>query len=119
MTQELVPWIKQNLATTDKEQIWLLGLSKSGIGGEDMILKHPDLFTLDASWDFPADMSSYDQFGSDSANTTAPTQTSRQTIASPQSFVDAHKAPFLSDIRPLDRLILTFTKQMSRITILF
>ena len=27
--------------------------SKSGLGGEDLILKHPDLFTLAASWDFP------------------------------------------------------------------
>ena len=68
MTQELVPWIKQNLATTGQEQTWLLGFSKSGIGGQDLILKHPDLFTLAASWDFPADMSSYDQFGSNSAN---------------------------------------------------
>ena len=63
MTQELVPWIKQNLATTGNEQTWLIGFSKSGIGGQDLILKHPDLFSLAASWDFPADMSSYDQYG--------------------------------------------------------
>ena len=68
MTQELVPWIKQNLATTGNEQTWLIGFSKSGIGGQDLILKHPDLFTLAASWDFPADMSTYDQFGSSAAN---------------------------------------------------
>ena len=66
MTQELVPWIKQNLATTGQEQTWLIGFSKSGLGAQDLILKHPDLFTLAASWDFPADMSSYDQY-SDSA----------------------------------------------------
>src|SRR5208337_4490263 len=34
MTQELVPWIKQNLGTTGQEQTWLLGFSKSGIGGQ-------------------------------------------------------------------------------------
>jgi hypothetical protein len=45
MTQELVPWIKQHLSTSDSEQIWLIGFSKSGIGGRDLILKHPDLFT--------------------------------------------------------------------------
>ena len=63
MTQELEPWIKQNLATTGHEQTWLIGFSKSGIATQDLILKHPDLFSLAASWDFPADMSSYDQYG--------------------------------------------------------
>ena len=63
MTQELVPWIKQNLATTGHEQVWLIGFSKSGLGAQDLILKHPDLFTLAASWDFPADMASYDSLG--------------------------------------------------------
>ena len=46
MTQELVPWIKQHLATSGHEQTWLIGFSKSGIGGQDLILKHPDLFTV-------------------------------------------------------------------------
>ena len=50
------------------EQNWLIGFSKSGIGGEDLLLKHPDLFATAASWDFPADMASYDQFGSSSAD---------------------------------------------------
>lgn len=45
MTQELVPWIKQHLSTSGSEQIWLIGFSKSGIGGQDLILMHPDLFT--------------------------------------------------------------------------
>ena len=58
MTNELVPWVTQNLSTTGHEQNWLIGFSKSGIGGQDLLLKHPDLFTLAASWDFPADMSS-------------------------------------------------------------
>ena len=57
LTQELVPWLKQNLATTGHEQVWLIGFSKSGIGGQDLILKHPDVFSLAASWDFPADIS--------------------------------------------------------------
>ena len=62
MTQELVPFIKQNLETTGSEQIWLIGFSKSGLGAQDLILKNPGIFTLAASWDFPADMSSYDQY---------------------------------------------------------
>ena len=41
MTQDLVPWVTKNLSTTGHEQNWLIGFSKSGIGGEDLILKHP------------------------------------------------------------------------------
>ena len=81
MTQELVPWIKQNLAITGQEQTWLIGFSKSGLGGEDLILKDPGLFTLAASWDFPADMSSYDQYGSRRV-ITGRTRISRPTTAS-------------------------------------
>ena len=42
MTSELEPWVKANLATTGTEQIWLLGFSKSGLGAEDLLLKHPE-----------------------------------------------------------------------------
>ena len=63
MTTELQPWVKANLSTTGTEQHWLIGFSKSGLGAQDLLLKHPDLFTLAASWDFPADMSTYDQYG--------------------------------------------------------
>jgi Putative esterase len=62
MTTELRPWVKANFAVTGLEQHWLMGFSKSGIGGEDLILKHPDLFSVVASWDFPADMYSYSQY---------------------------------------------------------
>ena len=41
---------------------------KSGIGGQDLILKYPNLFTLVASWDFPADMSSYNEYQGAPAN---------------------------------------------------
>ena len=46
----------QEPATTGKEQNWLLGFSKSGLGAQDLILKHPGVFTAAASWDFPANM---------------------------------------------------------------
>ena len=42
------------------EQNWLIGFSKSGLGAQDLLLKHPDLFAAAASWDFPADMDAYD-----------------------------------------------------------
>ena len=67
MTRELVPWVERNLAVTGHEQNWLIGFSKSGLGAQDLILKHPDTFALAASWDFPADMSSYDEYGADPA----------------------------------------------------
>ena len=84
MATELVPWVDQNLATTGTEQNWLIGFSKSGYGGQDLLLKYPGLFTVAASWDFPADMSSYDQYGSSAGHTTVrkpilpPTTSSRR-----------------------------------------
>ena len=97
MTQELVPWIKQHLATTGNEQIWLIGFSKSGIGGEDLILKHPDLFSLAASWDFPADMSSYDQYGAASNYGTNANFQANYSLKA--SFMNSHKGPFLNNDR--------------------
>ena len=98
LTSELEPWVKANLATSGTEQNWLIGFSKSGLGAQDLILKHPDLFQLAASWDFPADMSSYNQF-SDSApcfGTNANFQANYQLSA---SFLAAHKAPFVTNNR--------------------
>ena len=97
MTQELVPWIKQNLSTTGNEQTWLIGFSKSGIGAQDLILKHPDLFTLAASWDFPADMSSYDEYGSATGYGTDANFQANYRLT--QSFVDARKGPFQGNNR--------------------
>ena len=98
LAQDLVPWIKQNLATTGHEQTWLIGFSKSGIGAQDLILKHPDVFTLAASWDFPADMSSDNQYGGAPTNygTDANFQANYRLSS---SFLDAHKGPFLSNNR--------------------
>ena len=79
MAMDLQPWVKANLSTTGTEQHWLIGFSKSGIGAQTLILRHPDKFTLAASWDFPADMSAYDEYGDNSSEFTAPTRTSRRT----------------------------------------
>ena len=99
MTAELQPWVKANLSTTGSEQSWLIGFSKSGIGGEDLILKHPDLFSLVASWDFPADMSSYDEYGSSSAASYGTEANFEANYELTTAFLDAHKAPFLSQNR--------------------
>ena len=97
MTSDLVPWVTQNLSTTGHEQNWLIGFSKSGIGGQDLLLKHPDVFTLAASWDFPADMSSYDQFGG-AANYGTDANFQANYRLTP-IFLEAHKLPFISNNR--------------------
>ncbi len=99
MTQELVPWIKQHLATTGHEQVWLIGFSKSGLGAQDLILKHPHVFTLAASWDSPFDMSSYDQFGSDSEANYGTDANFQANYRLTKAFVNAHSAPFLTSNR--------------------
>jgi hypothetical protein len=96
LTQDLVPWMRQNLATTGHEQVWLIGFSKSGIGGQDLILKHPGVFSLAATWDFPADMSSYDRFGGDSAADYGTQANFRANYQLTKAFLQAHRAPFLT-----------------------
>ena len=96
MTQELVPWIKQNLATTGHEEVWLIGFSKSGLGAQDLILKYPHVFALAASWDSPFDASSYDQFGSDSAANYGTDANFQANYRLTKAFVRAHRAPFLT-----------------------
>jgi hypothetical protein len=94
MATELEPWVAQNLSTTGTEQRWLIGFSKSGIGGQDLILKHPNLFTLAASWDFPADMSSYNQFGADSAAGYGTDANFQSNYRLSSAFLGAHGALF-------------------------
>jgi hypothetical protein len=109
MTNDLVPWVTQNFAVPAASQPlgalagggqnWLIGFSKSGIGGQDLALKHPDIFSLAASWDFPADMSAYNQFGSSSANNYGTDANFQANYRLTQTFVDAHKTPFLAKNR--------------------
>jgi hypothetical protein len=94
LTQELVPWIRQNFETTGNEQVWLIGFSKSGIGGQDLILKHPDIFTLAASWDFPADMSAYNEYGSNPAAAYGTDANFQSNYRLTSAFVQAHAASF-------------------------
>ncbi|HEV3381268.1 MAG TPA: alpha/beta hydrolase-fold protein, partial [Trebonia sp.] len=93
LTQELAPWMKKNLSTTGNEQVWLIGFSKSGVGGQDLILKHPNVFTLAASWDFPADISSYNEY-SDSAASYGTEANFQANYQLTPSFVKNYAAPF-------------------------
>ena len=109
MTQDLVPWVTQNLVPPaasqpfsplpGREQNWLIGFSKSGIGAADLLLKHPDLFAVAGSWDFPADMATYSAFGSSSANNYGTDANFQANYRLTRSFVDSHKTPFLTTNR--------------------
>ena len=99
MASDLEPWARAHLATSGTEQNWLIGFSKSGIGGEDLILKHPDLFTLAASWDFPADMSSYNQYGSSSAVAYGSQANFGANYQLSSAFLAAHRTSFVSQNR--------------------
>ena len=98
MTKDLLPWVTRNLAVTGHEQNWLIGFSKSGIGAQDLILRHPDLFTLAASWDFPANMERYDQYF-DSAKSYGTNESFQLKYRLTPAFVRARKGPFLSHNR--------------------
>jgi len=99
MTREVVPWVEKNLATTGREQNWLLGFSKSGLGAQDLILKHPGIFALAASWDFPADMSSYDGLGPDPAASYGTDANFQANYRLTAAFLNSRKEPFLRQRR--------------------
>ncbi len=93
MTRQLEPWVKATLAVTGHEQSWLMGFSKSGLGAEDLLLKHPDLFTLAASWDFPAGLATFDALG-DSAQGYGTNANFQAHYRLTPAFLEAHRAPF-------------------------
>jgi hypothetical protein len=97
MTKDLVPWVTQNLATTAQEKNWLIGFSRSGLGAADLLLRHPDLFSVGASWDFPADMSAYNQYAASSGYGTDANFQANYRLTT--SFVNAYKTPFLTTNR--------------------
>jgi Putative esterase len=99
MVRELIPWVRENLVITGIEQSWLIGFSKSGVGGQGLLLKHPDLFALAASWDFPADMSSYDDYGLSSADCYGTDANFQANYRLTSHFVSTHKPPFLQNLR--------------------
>ncbi len=97
----LPQWVDSNFSTTGTEQNLLVGLSKSGYGALDLELKHPSVFSAVAAFDFPGDMSSYDEFGSSSANDYGTESNFQDNYELTSSFVDALKAPFTTQDRIL------------------
>ena len=68
MADILPEWVDNNFSTTGSEKNLLVGFSKSGYGALDLEFKHPSVFSAVAAFDFPGDMSSYDDYGSSSAH---------------------------------------------------
>jgi Putative esterase len=110
MTKDLVPWVTQNLTppatdseafapVVEPEQNWLIGFSKSGLGAIDLLLKHPDVFAVAAAWDFPADMNNYAEYASSSVDAYETDANFQANYRLTPSFVDAHRAPFVSQNR--------------------
>jgi S-formylglutathione hydrolase FrmB len=93
MTTQLEPWVKATLSTTGQEQSWLIGFSKSGLGAQDLLLKHPNLFTLAASWDFPAGMATFNALG-DSTHGYGTDANFQVNYRLTPAFLEAHRAPF-------------------------
>ena len=99
MTNELVPWVKANLATTGTEQNWLIGFSKSGVGARTSSSSIPNLFALAASWDFPADISSYDEYAPDYRELRYRGEFCQANYQLTPAFLSAHAAPFKAQNR--------------------
>jgi Putative esterase len=98
MVSQLEPWVTSNFSTTHREQNWLIGFSKSGYGGMDLLLRHPRIFAVGSFWDFPADMSSYNQYATAalSYGTDGNFQVNYRLTS---AFIAARKAPFVAKNR--------------------
>jgi len=97
LTKDLVPWVTRNLASgagSHRERNWLIGFSKSGLGAEDLLLRHPTLFAVAAAWDFPAKISTFDQFGASSADNYGTDANFQAKYRLTRRFVATHRAPF-------------------------
>lgn len=92
-------WTQANLGATGFEQHILIGFSKSGIGGQNLILNNPTIWDKCISWDFPTDGDIWSRFSGSSdlnygtdANFLAHYQLDNTALA-------AKKGPFLTKNR--------------------
>ena len=95
----LPQWVDNHFSTTGDEQNLLIGFSKSGYGAVDLLLKHPNVFSAAAAFDFPADMTTYNGLGSSTADDYGTQANFQNNYELDQSFVDTYKAPFTTQDR--------------------
>ena len=99
-TATLLPaWIDSNFGTGGKAENLLIGFSKSGYGALDLLFKHSSIFDAAAAWDFPADMSTYDAFGSSSSGDYGTNANFQNNYRLTGTFIDSWKAPFTTEDR--------------------
>ena len=109
----LPQWVDSNFSTTGTEQNLLVGFSKSGYGALDLELKHPSVFSAVAAFDFPGDMTSYDDYGSSSADDYGTQANFQDNYEMNASFIDAHDASFTAQDRILISEGPAFTTQVT------
>ena len=97
MAKFLPAWVDSNLATSGTEENLLIGFSKSGYGGVDLLFKNPSLFDAVAAWDFPADMAAYWLYGG--AQNYGTDTNFQNNYRLTDTFIDTWKAPFTTEDR--------------------
>ena len=101
MATLLPGWVDSNFATSGTEENLLIGFSKSGYGGLDLLFKHPSVFDAVAAWDFPADMAAYNDFGSSSSGNYGTDTNFQNNYRMTGTFIDTWKVPFTTEDRIL------------------
>jgi 20S proteasome alpha/beta subunit len=97
----LTAWVDSNFATSGIEKNLLIGFSKSGYGDLDLLFKHPTTFDAAAAFDFPADMTAYDEFGSSSSTNYGTDANFQNNYRMTDTFIDTWRAPFTTEDRVL------------------
>src|SRR5262249_4979259 len=97
----LTAWVDSNFATSGGEQNLMIGFRKSGYGDLDLLFKHPSEFAAAAAFDFPADMTAYDEFGSSSSEGYGTDSNFQNNYRMTDAFIETWKAPFTSQDRIL------------------
>jgi hypothetical protein len=112
-------WIGSIFPDTDGDNYMLIGLSKSGYGAMDLLLKHPDTFLAAAAFDFPAEMASYNDFGRSSSGDYGTEENFHDNYELTDAFVDNLKAPFTTNERILISSGSVFPLQVTHLDTLF
>ena len=90
------PWVELNFGKTAQDEHWLIGFSRSGFGGVDLLMRNPGVFDRGAFWDLPADWTWAELEGYGAHGTQANFDNNYKLT---QAFITAHAAPFTARTR--------------------
>jgi cytochrome c2 len=99
MSTILPQWVDSTFDPSGIDKNLLIGFSKSGYGGLDLLFKHPSVFDAAAAFDFPADMPSYNQMGPDPAADYGTDANFQYNYRLSENFFNILKAPFTTQNR--------------------